>query len=199
MWRFLLVSFVVLAVAFYELSGGSDYEPEPNSIQAQAKIERPQPKPEPEAQPEEQRTLAEVEAFMEQLSETEAETDRLSVTLAAARTDGPSLYRAEAERPKAELLELELSTPEEDAAAIEAAIAAAIGDVEVDPSQIRWIKENMVDLRTGPGLTFDRVTQITKGTEVAILEDPGHGWLNVRVMDNYQTGWVAEWLVMKPE
>ena len=31
------------------------------------------------------------------------------------------------------------------------------------------------------------------------IQDPGHGWLNVRVMDNYQTGWVAEWLVMKPE
>ena len=199
MWRFVLVSFLVMGWAFYEMSGGASYEPAPNSIQVQAKVERPEPAPEPAQQDDERRTLAEVEASLEQMSETEVETDRLSVTLTAARTDGASIFQAEAERPKAELLELQLSTPEEDAAAIEAAVAAAIGDVNVDPSQIRWVKENMVDLRNGPGLTFDRVTQITKGTEVAILEDPGHGWLNVRVMDSYQTGWLAEWLVIKPE
>lgn len=201
MWRFVLVSFVLLAVAFYELSGGSDYEPAPNSLQVQARLERSKPKAQPdsEMQEEQQRTLAEVEVIMEQLSETEAETEQLSITLATARTDGPSLFQAEAERPKSELLDLQLATPQEDAFAIQAAIAAAIGDFEVDPSQLRWVKENVVDLRSGPGLTFDSVMQITKGTEVAILEDPGHGWLNVRVMDSYQTGWVAEWLIMTPE
>ena len=82
---------------------------------------------------------------------------------------------------------------------IDAAVSAALGDPSVDPSQLRWVKEGMVDLRSGPGLTFDRVAQVTKGTEVAVLEDPGHGWLNVRIVDSYETGWLAEWLVTEPE
>ena len=40
---------------------------------------------------------------------------------------------------------------------------------------------------------------MSKGAEVAVLEDPGHGWLNVQVVDGYETGWVPEWLLTDPE
>lgn len=33
MWRFMLISFGLLGFAFYELSGGADYAPSPNSLQ----------------------------------------------------------------------------------------------------------------------------------------------------------------------
>ena len=88
---------------------------------------------------------------------------------------------------------------EEDSTAIDAAVAAALGEVTFDQSQIRWVKENIIDLRAGPGLSFDRVRQVSKGAEVAVLEDPGHGWLNVQVVDGYETGWVPEWLLTDPE
>ncbi len=39
MWRFILLSFVFLGWAFYELSGGADYHPSPNSIQGRATLE----------------------------------------------------------------------------------------------------------------------------------------------------------------
>ena len=198
MWRFLIVAFVVMAVSFYELSGGSDYAPVENSIQVQGLPDRAPPKPQ-KAEPQERpRTLAQVEAMMAELEKTEEETEELSLALVA--TDGLGIIAAEASRPKAELLQMELpDRPAESDAAIEAAIAAAIGETAVDPSQIRWVKENVVDLRAGPGLTFDRIMQVTKGTEVAVLEDPGHGWLNVQVVDTYQSGWLAEWLVTLPE
>lgn len=200
MWRFLLVSFAVLGWSFYELSGGSDYEPSENSIQARAKLIRPQARPRPEETPREERTLAEVEALMDRLDQTEAETEEQSAALAAARSDGLSIIEAEASRPKAELLNLSVSgMSEEDDTAIEAAITAAMDGAAPSPDRIRWVKENVVDLRSGPGLDFDRITQITKGTEVAVLENPGHGWLNVRVIESYQTGWLAEWLVTAAE
>ncbi len=214
MKRFVVLSFVFLGFAFYVLSGGSEYEPVPNSLQAQAKLP-PEDRigyrapAEPDAQPESARTLAEVEAVIDGLSETEANTEELSLTLATARSDATGLLEAEANRPKAELLtmdlpeetfEIEIRTePDETEEAIDAAVAAALGEITFDDSQIRWVKETIIDLRTGPGLSFDRVTQVTKGTEVAILEDPGHGWLNVQLVDGFQTGWVAEWLLMKPE
>jgi len=43
MWRFMLVTFVFLGWGFYEMSGGADYRPAPNSIQARAVAEEAQP------------------------------------------------------------------------------------------------------------------------------------------------------------
>jgi hypothetical protein len=211
MWRFVLISFAFLGAAFYTLSGGADYEPAPNSLQAQARLPIDQrigyvkpPEPEPDQN---SRALAEVETVLEQLDAAEDDAEELSLTLASVRTDAAGILEAEASRPKAELLGMELpdttfeirTEPEETDAAINAAIAAALGEVTFDDSQIRWVKEPIIDLRTGPGLTFDRVMQVSKGAEVAILEDPGHGWVNVQVVEGFQTGWVAEWLLMKPE
>ena len=47
MWRFILVSFAFLGWSFYELSGGADYEPRINSIQARAKLDDLRPKARP--------------------------------------------------------------------------------------------------------------------------------------------------------
>ena len=47
MWRFILVSFAFLGWAFYELSGGADYAPIANSIQARAALDNKRPKPRP--------------------------------------------------------------------------------------------------------------------------------------------------------
>ncbi|MEQ9260129.1 MAG: SH3 domain-containing protein [Roseovarius sp.] len=210
MWRLVVVSFLALGWAFYELSGGSEYEPVENSIQAQARLapeERMTQGATAGQSAEEERTrrtVAEVEATMDRMGQAEEDTEELTTTLASVRRDVASIIQSEADRPKAELLQLELpetiaKPPSGSNSDIDAAIAAAMGEVIVEPGQVRWVKETMVDLRSGPGLTFDKVTQVTKGTEVAVLEDPGHGWVNVRVMDGYQTGWVAEWLLMQPE
>lgn len=199
MWRFLVISFAVLALTFYELSGGAGYEPAPNSIQARADLVRPKARPETGPPAPGAQTLAEVEALMDQLNEAETKTEQVSVTLATARTDGIGILAGEASRPKAELLELEDVSPKpETDASIESAIAAAIGEARFEDEQLRWVKEGMVDLRTGPGLSFDTVTRLTKGTEVAVVEDPGHGWLKVQLVDGYQSGWLAEWLVTRP-
>lgn len=213
MWRFLVVSFVVLGWSFYELSGGSDYAPAEHSLQVQGLPSRATPEPARVAAPEQQRTIADVEATMQRLGETEEKTDAVTLTLAQVNRDAFSIIEAEAERPKAELLALELpeqmvalpepefelgSGPVSDPG-IDAAIAAALGEVIAAPEDLRWVKENVVDLRSGPGLTFDTVVQLTRGAEVAILEDPGNGWLNVQVVDGYTSGWVAEWLLMMPE
>ena len=54
MWRFILVTFAFLGFAFWEMSGGADYAPHDNSIQAQANT------PEPETT-EPETTIAEVQ------------------------------------------------------------------------------------------------------------------------------------------
>ncbi|MEM6588097.1 MAG: SH3 domain-containing protein [Pseudomonadota bacterium] len=209
MWRFVVVGFAFLGMAFYVMSGGASYEAAPHSIQAQAKLppeERINYRAPAAPKPEVTRTAAQVEATFEGLGAAEEEADELTVTLTSARTDATGLLEAEASRPKAELLTMALPETtfqirgaEDDSDAINAAVAAALGEVTFDQSQIRWVKENIIDLRAGPGLSFDRVRQVSKGAEVAVLENPGHGWLNVQVVDGYETGWVPEWLLTDPE
>lgn len=213
MWRFIVTSFALLGLAFYVLSGGADYEPAPGSLQAMADRVEPQPRTAPERPAPPSRSMSEIEATMETLRRTEAktETEELSVTLAATRMDGAGLIAAEANRPKGELLSLDL--PDDpmtmtrdiavnalaDGNGVESALAVALGQPDYESSDLRWVGETMVDLRAGPGLSFDTVTRITKGTEVAVIEDPGHGWLKVQVTGDYQSGWVAEWLLVEPD
>lgn len=199
MWRFILISFVVLGWGFYELSGGADYEPAPNSLQARGAPARPAPEPKPRVSDRPSPTLAEVAATMDGLRHAETEARELSVTLAATRLDGAGIIAAEASRPKAELLTLALPEPARPGdAAIATALAAALGRPATDPAQLRWVRDGLADLRDGPGPRFDTIAQIAKGTEVAVLEAAGNGWVKVRVSDDNQTGWVAEWLLVKP-
>lgn len=207
MGRFLLVCFVFLGAAFYFLSGGANYEPVENSIQVQSQL------PENERmdfvarnETEEQTSptsLAVLDAMLENAQLTVAEEEaeeEITLTLATTSASAASIIEAEANRPKAELLEIELpETLTGDQNAIEAALTTALQPASFDPDQIRWVKDNIIDLRTGPGLNYDRVAQVTKGTEVAVLSNPGNGWLNVQVIENNQSGWVAEWLLVDPQ
>jgi hypothetical protein len=186
MWRFLLVSFAVLGWAFYELSGGADYAPAPNSLQARGDTERPEAPPPGKEAAQATRTLAEREALITEPDAAEGTAEALPVTLATPRT-------APADRAPPD------QAAEGDAGAIDAAIAAAMGEAPADAATRRRVKDGSVELREGPGLSFDTVTRLSRGTEVAVVEDPGHGWLRVRLADGYRTGWLAEWLVTAPE
>lgn len=197
MWRLVLVSFAALAVTFYELSGGSDYAPAPNSIQARADLVRPKARPEPANPGRRARTLARVEAAMDGPDQPLAGTAALSVTLASAR--GGAQGRVEDGAGQSRAAAPALASTDQADPSIAAAIAAALGEAPIDPAQIRQIKEGLVDLRRGPGLSFARVATIPRGTRVGILQDPGHGWLKVRLIDGYETGWLAEWLLTAPQ
>lgn len=52
-----------------------------------------------------------------------------------------------------------------------------------------------LNVRTGPGMTYDIQAQAKKGQELTILEEKKQ-WYHVRLADN-STGWIASWLVSK--
>ncbi|MEO1140698.1 MAG: SH3 domain-containing protein, partial [Pseudomonadota bacterium] len=60
---------------------------------------------------------------------------------------------------------------------------------------IRYITGSVVNMRGGPGTEYQKITSLTEGTEVAVLQSPGNGWLELQVVDTGQTGWMADWLV----
>lgn len=69
--------------------------------------------------------------------------------------------------------------------------------VMVLPVDLREITGTRVNMRDGPGTTFQVVTRLTIGREVEVLGDSGTGWLRLRTLPDRQTGWVAASLVSK--
>nr|WP_285813429.1 SH3 domain-containing protein [Lutimaribacter sp. EGI FJ00013] len=50
-------------------------------------------------------------------------------------------------------------------------------------------------MRMGPGTKFNVATTLRRGDLVEVLDDPGTGWLNLRVVDTGRVGWIADFLV----
>ena len=216
MWRFILVTFAFLGWSFYELSGGAEYQPRENSIQARAQQKHPheaqgqgadlkEPVAENGANPV---TLA---------SPNAADGDRVQITLASVKTETVSQSEVRAEPETVEQVEA-VETVETVATSIEAALQEAVaedtviaspldglpledepleeGSVDrVDDAAIRRVSGTVVNLREGPGTAFAKVAQLNRGTEVEVLYDQGDGWVELRVVADGQIGWIADWLI----
>ncbi|MDW7675997.1 MAG: SH3 domain-containing protein, partial [Bacillota bacterium] len=53
--------------------------------------------------------------------------------------------------------------------------------------------ENIVNVRNGPDISADRITQVSKGQEFIVLQEQ-HGWYQIKLNDK-ESGWIAGWLV----
>jgi uncharacterized protein YraI len=60
---------------------------------------------------------------------------------------------------------------------------------------MRQVSGNSVNLRTGPGTGFGRIASLKRGTDVIVLNDPGEGWIKLRVVETGRIGWMAETLL----
>lgn len=68
-------------------------------------------------------------------------------------------------------------------------VLANQGTIKVDAS--------VVNVRTGPGLSYDIMTQVTGGEKVTMLTEENE-WYKVRI-SNDQIGWIASWLIENTE
>ena len=59
------------------------------------------------------------------------------------------------------------------------------------------ISASIVNVRSGPGLSYDIMTQIQGGSSVNVLADKNE-WYKVRLSDG-RIGWVASWLINNTE
>ncbi len=186
MKRFIFVTFIFLSWAFYVASGGADYKPRPGSLQA--RVVEPTPEP--------IRTLSDLlpdsgDAPVTRTVTSLADLDLrksgdTQVALASVQTGDQAIENSE---------ELELAgTDPEKVAALTLDTDDAVAEV-TEPSDIRLVTGNIVNMRSGPGTIFERVGKITKGMEIEVLEDPGNSWVSILVLDTGETGWIADWLI----
>ncbi len=216
MWRFILISFAFMGFAFYEASGGGDYAPAPGSLQVvmqgkplfapaldlsvpTAVALAPEiPAATAPAAPKPRTAKVEIRGAERQEPVALAGLSGISkdqlggfgITLASASQplnggdaiqqrplDGIGAFSADT------LVADVRDTP------IEQAIVSTRGVAD-----IRSIAGDVANMRSGPGTDFEAVDQLTRGTDVEVLDRRG-AWVELRDLSTGQTGWMADWLI----
>lgn len=219
MWRFIFVSFAFLGWSFYELSGGSDYAPATNSIQVRAQLNNERPKMRPVEV--DVTRLAENGAAVEEETVTRSITSladldlsggqRFEIKLARAKTSesdetaAPQVTKAVAtdetgERPLPDHVAKAVAAASLSGAAsdsVDRVTLAATPDADAtqQTKDIRRVSGDLVNMRGGPGTRYDRIGKLRKNDKVVVLQEPGNGWIKLRVVDTGRVGWMADWLV----
>jgi Bacterial SH3 domain len=207
--RFVLLSFAVLSFAFYELSGGADFEPRgvrPPKPERITQTEKP--KTAPLVTPVVATTLVAKPAIARRKTaaaaplqpENELTAEQAAAGLAqisASLSSGSDLFQPAATQA------FSLASLEQGAASIQAADvdvpdtpAPAPEYVEPKPD-LREVMGTRVNMRDGPGTIYPVVARLNIGHQVEVLSESGTGWLRLRVLPERQTGWVAASLITK--
>ena len=212
MWRFIVVTFGFLGVAFYQLSGGADYQPREGSRQ-HAALNQSQLQSPTLAAPQVNDKPVIVQRNPQRQVQT-AGSGNARVVLASARAKADSTDKrirltlnsgARAATGESPDLATVTVDPEKIARLVAAATteARAPAKPKAEPTadrnpgqEIRRVKPARVNMRAGPGTDYDVLDKLTQGTEVAILFDNGDGWVELRVLDSGQQGWIADYLLV---
>ena len=173
MARFMIVTFLLLGWGFFELSGGNDFtprEPEPKPLNALLE----------EVAQEEERTLVaradQAPASAEIIGQAPDREERAQVTLAGFGNSTPSLATLLGDAEQ----KLEPVVPVEE-------VAAAI--------DLRAVNGNRVNMRNGPGTNYQVLDKLVRGDEAEVLQEPGNGWVKIRVISSGRIGWMASRLL----
>lgn len=181
---FVVLSFVVLALAYWELSGGADFEPEFRSAAVDG---APQPTveaaPDPALQPASQAEDVPAEATAAaEPSPTEAPpTEAPPSAERVSPEEAPTALAPEAPPPETTAA----VAPETAAAPAPAPDAAA----DATGGELRRVTGDRVNMREGPGTSFAVVGQMTAGETAEVLEERD-GWVWVRAGTGAE-GWMS--------
>jgi len=199
MLRFILISFGFLAFAFYQMSGGADFDSEKLRL---SRIEAPAAVKE---------TNLDATATAQLLQPIPADVTRVSLKLTSVDDVlRPTNRRTQAARVVPETQET--VTEEEPVIVLPSLITdrVVITPVEFgatdepapepfaaapDRTAIRSVVGASVNMRGGPGTNYSVIDRLLRGDKVEILQDPGAGWVQLRPVGSDTTGWIAKFLL----
>lgn len=206
--KFVFLSFIFMGWAFFELSGGMDFQPRVDpalSVAVSPPLETPQ-------------SVEPVEILTTALTSPSSPVTT-TVAVSSGRT-GPDLGPAQTVdltvAPVVTLASLEqggegfgglLEGFDPNAIQLSTAVTSEFTEPEPDqyiepelpPADLRTISGTRVNMRNGPGTIYDVITRLTLGQEVEVLDDSGSGWLRLRLVSNRTVGWISASLVSKPQ
>ncbi|SNR46173.1 SH3 domain-containing protein [Puniceibacterium sediminis] len=192
MSRYVLLSFAVMGFAFYELSGGADFQPGNHTTAEALRVFR-----KPVQAPQ---TMAHADTSVTPRATATRQAKPAAVTKLVARPDinTPGIILASLERP---VVARPAIGPIKAREVISSKGSQALGRAG-DPAKavekkadIRKIDGSRVNLRAGPSTDHSILRKLGKGDRVEVLEDNGNGWLKLRLADSDRVGWIADFLV----
>ena len=208
MTRFIIISFVFLAFAFYELSGGADFDAEKTRLAridapaeviqtsldrdvADASVATPVSAPLPE-------NVTRVSLNLETVNDILRPTSTLQ-TKPAVKRPAPTPEATEAVSEEAPtiilpslLVDRPVITP------VDFGDDSSVQTVAATPTasgEVRQVTGSSVNVRGGPGTDFSVVDRLVRGDQVEILQDPGNGWVQLRAVGGDTVGWMADFLL----
>ncbi|WP_322865128.1 SH3 domain-containing protein [Aquicoccus sp. G2-2] len=205
MWRFILITFAFLFFGLYELSGGADYQPKDGSLQRPIAAAEPATAPRPAHKP----VPANSQVVLAKAGTDSLRAPEVRVRISDASKRARLTQGAQA-KPEVAGVSTVAANPDKIARLIAAARVSHQADpapkVTVQPAyadvngavdgDIREVKPARVNLRQGPGTIYEIEAKLVQGTKVEVLDDDGMGWVELRVLDTGETGWMAEYLLV---
>ena len=202
MWRFILVSFAFLAFVFYEMSGGTDFDPEatrlaridpPVEVET-AKLEKPEATPVAQPLPE---NVTRVSLSLTSVNDVLRPTNNLRTKPAKATPEIVTAEGVSEEEPviilpslivdRAVITPVDFSNDTQEQARGVSPSARSLS--------VRAVTGNSVNVRGGPGTDYSVVSRLVRGDKVEILDNPGQGWVRLRPVGGGTEGWMAEFLL----
>ncbi len=187
--RFVVISFLILGWAFYELSGGADFKPGRVIATRAVIVPTPAKIVTVTHTPEVTRVSPAPTRAPRSPATTPASTDSQTDPAIAGATP-PPVSLASLERGAALF-----ATPLDGSDPSPITIAAPIPAPEPPAPDIRAVSGRRVNMREGPGTRFAVLASLSRGAKVEILDDPGSGWVKLRPLEGGPTGWMASSLI----
>lgn len=191
MKTFILLTFGFLGFAFYEMSGGSDFEPKSVTM---ARLAPTEVKPEQVAEAPEAEPVVAPAAVINTASITKIDSTPSVTRVSLNLTDVSTAEEAAEEAalvPEATILD-SAETPQ---IILPSLIATTNTQDASTDSDIRTVSGNRVNVRGGPSTNYGIVSKLQRGAEVRILEDNGDGWVRMQPVDGGESGWMADFLL----
>lgn len=216
--RFILLTFAFLGVGFYELSGGSEFDPDAARLAAMetrkqldlarhegremyAAVREPvastrasPPVRDPAPAPRAPLNLVAYDTVM-----TAGDDDRAAPTAPTPLPVPAPLASDVDDAAETDNLPIRVNIMDGSTSGITFAglSNAASSDNVVMPKDIRIVTGTLVNLRSGPGTNYEVLDQLTRDTEVEVISDQGNGWVELRPVDGEITGWMSDSLLTK--
>lgn len=221
--KFVFISLVFMGIAFYELSGGSDFVPRKADLiaaaqEAEKRARAVQAAQEKQSQPERASTVTLATATpLRTVSVTEKRiptavaqdqvtvdttdvdgSERASITggLLSNSSDSTSVYvslEQSGDLFERPLTQINLEAPQP--LSDQPADQTTSADRLLD---IREVAGTVVNVRRGPGTGYDVVTSLRQGAAVEVIETDTTGWVKLRIIEDDRIGWMAEYLLTQP-
>ncbi|MDC0738414.1 SH3 domain-containing protein [Cognatishimia sp. SS12] len=209
MLRFIGLTFVFLGWAFYEASGGSDFQPGYRAAQDAARSGETEvviASDEADADAIPPEVLEPILAsFYERpaLVGTPVPIPQEEIAVvapastAAEASDTVGVPVVQASMSTADVTTATASAQPEVTRASAPAFSLAVAGNGVQAPDFRQVSAYRVNLRNGPGTEYSVIGKFIQGTQVEVLRDENIGWVKLQSLETGQIGWMASRLLEK--